>query len=147
MANPWDPLHDLITLKDRMNTLFNETFARSQERPGGTEGAWSPPVDIYESEGEYVLTIELPGLRQDEIDLQIMDDVLTLQGQRTLDSVAEEDRYLRRERPYGRFRRAFSLPATVDSARTRATMKDGVLKVIVPKAAQTRPKSIQVNVE
>ncbi|MBI3013802.1 MAG: Hsp20/alpha crystallin family protein [Candidatus Tectomicrobia bacterium] len=148
-SSQWDPLHDLLALKDRMNALFNETFSHTQGRPQSPEGTWSPALDIYETPEEYVLTAELPGIPQEDIDLQILDDVLTLQGHRNPDVQPGEkqENYLRRERPNGRFRRSFTLPSTVDAGKTRATLKDGILKVILPKAPQTKPKSIRVSME
>ncbi|HLC26821.1 MAG TPA: Hsp20/alpha crystallin family protein [bacterium] len=145
----WDPLHELLALKDRMNALFNETFSHTQEKPQSSGGTWAPSLDIYETPEEFILTAELPGIPQEEIELQILDDVLTLQGNRNpeVQPGEKQENYLRRERPFGRFRRSFTLPSTVDAGKTRATLKDGILRVILPKAPQTKPKSIRVSTE
>ncbi len=144
----WDPFRDLLSIQDRMNQLFNETRAM---QTGGREdfckGSWSPPVDIYESGSNVVLKAEIPGVSQDEIEIKIEDDTLVLKGERKFKKRTDDENYYRIERSYGTFVRSFTLPNSVDQDGVKATYEDGVLKIVMPKKQEKKPKSIKVKVE
>ncbi|HEX4825368.1 MAG TPA: Hsp20/alpha crystallin family protein [Candidatus Polarisedimenticolaceae bacterium] len=106
---------------------------------------WAPPVDIFETQEQLVIRAEVPGVRKDDMDVQIENGVLTLHGRRERDTDVQEESAYRLERVYGAFTRSFSLPTTVDAARIAATYKDGVLEVIVPKAEMAKPKRVEIN--
>ena len=144
----WDPFQDLISLQERMNRLFEQTLDRSRgEREGMVPGTWAPAVDIYETPDSIVLQAELPGLSKDDIDIQVRDNVLTLKGDRRSEKEVKEGNYLRVERAYGGFQRAFTLPAAVQADKIRAVFKDGVLDVSIPKAEEAKPKQIKIDVK
>ncbi len=144
----WDPFHDLITLQDRMNQIFEQTLARSRgDREGVTASTWSPAVDIYETTDSLVLKAELPGLTKDDIDIQVRDNMLTLKGERRHEKEVKEEHYLRVERIYGTFQRVFTLPTGSQPDKIRASFKDGVLEVTIPKAEAATPKHIKVEVK
>ena len=144
----WDPFQDLISLRERMNRLFEQTLDRSRgEREGMVAGTWAPAVDIYETPDSIVLQAELPGLSKDDIDIQVRDNVLTLKGERRSEKEVKEGNYLRVERAYGGFQRAFTLPAAVQADKIRAVFKDGVLDVSIPKAEEAKPKQIKIDVK
>lgn len=144
----WDPFQDLVTLQDRMNQIFEQTLARSRgDREGVMASAWSPPVDIYETAQSLILQAELPGLSKADIDIQVRDNRLTLKGERRHEKELKEENYLRVERAYGMFQRVFSLPADIQPDKIRATFKDGVLEVTIPKAEAAPPKQITVEVK
>lgn len=144
----WDPFQDLISLQERMNRLFEQTLDRSRgEGEGMVAGTWAPAVDIYETPDSIVLQAELPGLSKDDIDIQVRDNVLTLKGERRSEKEVKEGNYLRVERAYGGFQRAFTLPAAVQADKIRAVFKDGVLDVSIPKAEETKPKQIKIDVK
>jgi HSP20 family protein len=144
----WDPFQDVISLQDRMNRLFEQTQERSiQDREGTFASTWVPAVDIYETPDSVVLQAELPGLRKDDIDIQVRDNILTLRGERRSEKEVTQENYLRVERAYGGFQRAFTLPAPVQADKIRAVFKDGVLEVNVPKAEEAKPKQIRVEVK
>ena len=105
---------------------------------------WSPAVDIYETEGEIVVKAELPGMDRKDIALNLENNVLTLRGERRFEKETKEENYHRIERSYGGFSRAFSIPATVDEEKIQADYKDGVLKILLPKKEQAKPKQIQI---
>jgi HSP20 family protein len=140
----WDPFRDLGMLQDRMNRLFDDAGRgwRSDE-PAATT-SWSPSVDIFETEGEIVVKAELPGMDRKDITLHLENNVLTLRGERKFEKETKEENYHRIERSYGNFSRSFSIPATVDEENIRADYKDGVLKIILPKKEQARPKQIKI---
>lgn len=139
----WEPLKDLMALQERMNKLFEDTFARGAQQ----EGVWTPAVDILEKTDEIILKMELPEVDQKDIDIKVEGNVLTIRGERKLEEGTKREDYHRLERPYGTFSRSFSLPNTVEQERVRATHKDGVLRVILPKKEETKPKQIKVEVE
>jgi len=121
----WDPSRGLITLQDQVNRLFEDNFTR--ERSAHADLAtWAPPVDIYETENELVLTADLPGLEDQDIDVRVENNMLTIRGERKFENEANQDNYLRVERAYGPFTRSFSLPNTVSSETVRAGYSNGV---------------------
>jgi HSP20 family protein len=131
-------------LQDRMNRLFDDAGRgwRSDE-PAATT-SWSPSVDIFETEGEIVVKSELPGMDRKDITLHLESNVLTLRGERKFEKETKEENYHRIERSYGNFSRSFSIPATVDEEKIRADYKDGVLKIVLPKKEQAKPKQIKI---
>ena len=144
----WDPFQDLISLQERMNRLFEQTLDHSRgEREGMVAATWAPAVDIYETPDSIVLQAELPGLSKEDIDIQVRDNVLTLKGERRSEKEVKEGNYLRVERAYGGFQRAFTLPAAVQADKIRAVFKDGVLDVSIPKAEEAKPKQIKIEVK
>ena len=134
MASPqWDPLVDLLTLHERL-----DRFA-SGEAPG-----WTPPVDVYETADQYVVTAEVPGLARDDIDIRLHDGRLTLRGTRQPTANVPCEQYHRVERGHGTFLRTFALPHAIDVEAITADLRDGVLTVTVPKAADPSPRRITV---
>jgi HSP20 family protein len=142
-----DPFRDLAVLQDRVNRLFNDTFGgRSREDDVLSQGSWTPPVDIYETEGGLVLKVDLPDLRREDIGVTVENHTLTLSGERRLDAQVKEESYHRIERAHGRFARSFSLPSTVDAARIGAEYRNGLLTITLPFREEARPRSITVDV-
>ncbi len=142
----WDPFRDLLSIQDRMNKLFEETVSRSRAQEGIAGSTWSPAVDIFETPDTIVLTAELPGLTKEDIEIEIRDHTLTLKGERRLAKDVQEENYLRIERAYGVFQRAFTLPTTIQQEKIRAVFRDGVLELTLPKADEARPKKIAIEV-
>lgn len=144
----WDPFQDLIALQDRMNQLFDQTWARSRrEREGVVAAAWSPAVDVYETPEGIVLKAELPGLNKEDIDIQIKDNTVTLKGERHVEKDVKQENYLRVERAHGAFHRTFTLPTAIQTEKVRAVFKDGVLELNIPKAEDAKPKQIKIEVK
>lgn len=145
----WDPFRDLMTLQDRMNRLFDQTMSRTRadEEEGMTVSTWSPAVDIFETADSIVMKAELPGVSQANIDIQVRDNTLTLKGERKFEREVKDENYLRIERSYGAFQRAFSLPTVIQQDKIRAVFKDGVLEVTLPKAEEAKPKQVKVDVK
>ncbi len=140
----WDPFRDLITLRERMNRLFEEAYSSKVDENDLMGSSWSPSVDIYETENELVLTAEMPGLNEKDIAIQIEDNTLTLKGERQLSKEAKEENYHRIERAYGSFCRSFSLPGHIDQEKIKAEHENGILKVIMPKKKELKPKKIKI---
>ncbi len=142
----WDPFRDLNSLQDRMNRLFEETNRGSRVDDPSSASAWSPAVDIHETDAEIVVQAELPGMDRKDIELNLENNVLILRGNRQFEKEAKDENYHRIERAYGVFSRSFSIPAVVDAAKIRADYKNGVLTIALPKTQQAKPKQIKIEV-
>jgi HSP20 family protein len=129
----WDPLRDLFALQERIERMAD----------AGAAG-WTPPVDLYETTDRYVLIAELAGLTRDDIEIQVQDGTVTLQGRRRSPAVPCE-RYHRVERGHGAFKRRFSVPVPIDTRGVIADLKEGVLTVTLPKSADAMPRRIEVS--
>jgi HSP20 family protein len=139
----WEPFRDLMAMQDRMTRLIDETLSRIWKEEV-TRGVWSPPVDILERGNEVVLKIDLPEVSQNEIDIRVEENTLIIQGERRFTKDTPDENYIQIERPYGTFRRTFSIPRTIDHEGIKASCKDGVLRVILPRRPETQPKQIAV---
>jgi HSP20 family protein len=141
-----DPLRDLATIRDEMERVFREGFGTARELVT-TAGGWSPEVDIEETDDNYELHVELPGVKPDDIAVDVEGDLLTVSGERRFYEEKEEEGFHRIERRFGAFRRVVRLPGELDPDLVVARYSDGVLTVTVPKAAETRPYRVQIETE
>ncbi|HXH27808.1 MAG TPA: Hsp20/alpha crystallin family protein [Candidatus Polarisedimenticolia bacterium] len=143
----WDPFRDLMTIQERMNRLFQETLSRQHGQENIETGQWAPPVDIYESGDTISLRADLPGVEQSEIEIRVDDNTLTIRGERKMPADLRPDNVHRSERPYGPFFRSFSLPSNLDQAAIRASQKNGVLEISLPKKQEAKAKAIRIDVK
>jgi HSP20 family protein len=149
----FDPFRELDRLQNEVNRLFEGyNSAPSEARSAGTAGSpyagrmWSPSVDVAENENEIVLYAELPGLKQEDIDIELTGDTLTLRGERKFENEDRRDNFVRVERSYGRFQRSFTLGIPVQGDKVTASYRDGILEVHLPKSEETKPRKVQVSV-
>lgn len=142
----WNPTKDFFGLRHNMNGLFDDFFYPAG-KANSDEGSWrwNPAVDIYEEADNIVVKAEIPGVDKESIHVDVKDRVLTLKGERAVENEVSDEKYFRRERTYGSFERAFTLPASVDADAIKAEYKDGVLKVLVPKPERSKPKQITIH--
>lgn len=140
-----DPLKDLLFLQERMSRIFDEALLKYRAGSGAS-GGWYPPVDIYETEDNIILKAELPGVDPESVSIDVGENALSLRGERKLEKGIKDENYQRMERFYGTFHRAFSLPYPVDGEAVKASFKDGVLKITVPKKKRPGTGSIKVKV-
>lgn len=141
-----DPfLREFNALSSRFNRLFDLPREENQD----FLGAWNPAVDIYDKGGEVVIHAEIPGMKKDDVDVHVENNVLTIRGkkERTEEAEVKEDSYFRTERSYGTFSRSFSLPSTVNVSKIVAEYKEGVLTLSLPKAEEAKPRQIEVSVK
>ena len=141
----WEPFREFVTLQDRMNRLFRDSYPEGREE-ALTTSTFAPPVDVYEDEHSITLKIEVPGMDEKDIDVRLENNTLTVHGERKFEKEEKEENYRRVERQYGSFTRTFTLPTTVDSENVSANYDKGVLKITLPKKAEAKPKQIKVNV-
>lgn len=144
----WDPFRDMLTLRDRMDRLFEDSLSRLRDSEEDImHTTWSPAVDIYETAGSLVIKAEIPGVDKNDISVEVKDNSLYLKGERKFEKDIKEENYHRMERSYGSFTRVFSLPTTVDQDKVKASFKNGVLEITIPKIEEAKPKQISVDVE
>jgi HSP20 family protein len=139
----WQPLQSVRSFQDEMAQLMREAFDGVE---GGFNRPFVPPVDIIEKGDTVLLVADLPGFRNEDIEVSVENRTLTLAGERRPDPEHQEASTFRAERSYGRFSRVFALPATVDVAKIGAEVRDGILTVTLPKAEEARPRKIEVRV-
>src|SRR5215813_7819723 len=140
----WEPYREIATLQDRLNRAFGSAFGRSEREDEMSLAAWAPPVDIAEEKDRIVITAELPGFKENEIEIQTENGMLTLRGERKFEKETDGKSYHRVERSYGQFVRSFSLPNNVDREKIKATFKDGLLQVDLPKREDAKPRTIRI---
>jgi len=141
----WDPFRELLSLQERMNRLFDQTFSRSRSQAGEFDGGtWSPTVDLYESKDNFILKAELPGVEQSEIELRVDSNRISFRGERRLKEAVNQESFHRMERAFGPFSRSFTLPTPVDSESVKAEFKDGILMVVLPKPIDKNSKHIPI---
>lgn len=141
----WDPFRDIMVLRDRMNRLFEDLVSSPKyEESDIIQSTWSPAVDIYETENELVLTAELPGVEEKDVEIKVEDNTLSLRGERKFEKETREENYHRIERAYGSFYRSFSLPNYVDQEKISAEYENGLLKVHMPKKPEVKPRKVKI---
>ena len=140
----WHPLTDLMTLRQAMDRLFDDSFVRPYRALEGTGGVAGPTLDIYQNPNEIVVKATLPGVKPEDVNIDITGDTLTIKGESKAEQEVKREDYLYQERRYGSFSRSVVLPGGLKSDKTEATMEDGVLTLTIPKAEEVKPKAIKV---
>ena len=141
----WDQARDMAALQEGLSRMLESVYRRPQEDLN--RGAWVPVVDVYTNgQRELVLKAELPGMKEEEIEVTVEDNTITLSGEKKLDTEVSEEQFHRIERSYGSFARTFALPPTVDPTKVSAQYKTGVLTVRLPLREEAKPNKIKVAV-
>ncbi len=144
----WDPFRSVTSLQDRINQIFDNAAVRSKDFEDDMNlCSWRPAVDIHDNDDAIVITAELPGVDKKDVSVEIKENVITIKGEKTIDNEIKEERFYRKERCFGSFHRAFTLPAAIKPDKIKANFKDGILKVEIPKPEDEKPKQISVNIE
>lgn len=144
----WRPFRDIVSIQDEMNRLFNDFFGRVPSRFEGdwSTSEWTPSVDISETKDDILIKAEVPGMKKEDIKISLQDNVLTLKGERKQEKEEKETNFYRMERSYGSFTRSFNLPTVVQADKIKASYKDGILNVTLPKAEEVKPKQIPIEI-
>jgi HSP20 family protein len=140
----WEPWSDLMSLREAMDRLFEESVVHPRAGWLAPLGAESLAVDMYETDDDVVVKTATPGVNPEDIDVSITGDVLTIKGETKAEEKVEKANYIRQERRYGAFSRSLSLPSTVVADKAKAEFEGGVLTLTLPKAEEVKPKTIQV---
>jgi HSP20 family protein len=140
----WEPFRELVSLREAMDRLFEESFVR----PGGGRlapaGMELPAVDMYQTDDAVVVKSAIPGIKPEDIDISITGDTLTIKGETRVEEEVNEENYIRRERRYGSFCRSLALPLPVVTDKAEAEFENGVLTLTLPKAEEVKPKAIKI---
>ena len=140
----WDPTRELSSLQSEMNRVFSTFFDSPANQPAGAGGVWLPAMDLSENGDSYVLHADLPGMSEDQVQIELEDNVLTISGERRLEGPKSDGGYLRTERARGSFARSLTLPAGVDPERIEAKFQNGVLELHIPKPEERKPRRISI---
>ncbi len=140
------PMNELMGIRDDFDRLLSDTFRMFDEGYGERMG-WKPAVDMEENQEEYIIKAELPGIKKEDIKISIADNKVLIGGEITEEKDVQEKNYYLKERVRGKFSRGFTLPTSVDSNKTEAIYKDGILTLKLPKAEEAKPKQISIKDE
>lgn len=145
----WEPYKGLNLFSEAFHKIFDDT-ARTLSTFGVEDlgaGSWAPRVDIYETKDSYMVSADVPGIKKEDIDIDFKDNILTVRGEKKFEEKSDKDNYVRVERKYGKFVRSFSLSDNVEAGKIKASYKDGVLEIKIPKReeAATKPVKVEVN--
>jgi HSP20 family protein len=144
MTFRWSSLQDLFAIQEKVNRLFEETMHRTEFPDEALDAAlWSPAADVYETNDEVILSVELPGVRLEDVHLEALDGKLRVSGVRRSDHDVVPRQFVRMERIYGNFTRDFAVPASIDSSRIKATLRAGILRVVAPKTERSQPIPVE----
>ncbi|HUK56109.1 MAG TPA: Hsp20/alpha crystallin family protein [Nitrospiria bacterium] len=142
----WEPFRDLRNMHDEMDRLFSSFWPN-----GGREltpaAEWMPAADLYEDKEQIVVKLELPGVRKEDVSISLTEDTLTIKGERKTEKEERRENYFRIEGKYGSFLRMIELPRPVKADAIKAEYKDGILKIVLPKAEDSRTREIKIDVK
>lgn len=137
-------LRNLPAFNTNISRVFDDFFPE-QAPARRMADAWNPAVDIRETETSTLISADLPGVKKEEISINVEENTLILSGERKDELEVDKDKYYRKERYFGKFKREFSLPASIDHEKINADFKDGVLTIEIPKPEEKKPKSIAIH--
>ena len=147
----WEPVREINTIQSEMNRLFNTLFESPSQSGNGTSGGsslrrWIPAMDLVETDDDFVLRADLPGLSEEDVNIELEDNVLTISGERKAEHEERKEGYYRVERSSGTFSRSLTLPEGVDPDAVKASFDRGVLEVRVPKPEAKKPRKVAISV-
>ena len=140
----WAPARDLVTLREAMDRLFEESFVQPRTGMLTQRGAGTLAVDMYETDDAVVVKSAIPGVDPDDLDISITGDTLTIKGESKSEETVEEENYICRERRYGAFSRSLTVPVPIVADEAEADFEEGILTLTLPKAEEIKPKAIRV---
>jgi HSP20 family protein len=142
----WEPLREFTTLQNEMNRLFGSVFDAPAPGNGSTLRRWMPAMDLLETDSHFVLRADLPGMSEEDVNIEVEERVLTVSGERKAEHTERKDSYQRIERAFGSFSRSLTLPDGVDPEAVSASFDRGVLEVQIPKPEQRKPRKVSIGV-
>ncbi len=140
----WEPMREMMTLRNAMDRLFEDSYVRPARAWVGFEGEGAIPMDIYQTANDVVIKASMPGFEPEEVDIQITGDTLTIRGEHKQEKEVKEDNYICKEISFGAVSRMLTIPVEVKGEKAEAVFENGVLKLTLPKAEEVKPKQIKV---
>ena len=141
---PWGPFRELEEIERRFGDIFGQVLLPALRRLPLEERGWAPPLEVFEKEDKFVVKAELPGLKEDDIDVAVVGDTLTIKGEKKAETEVKEEDYYCCERSYGSFFRSVALPSHIDAKKIEASYEEGVLEITLPKIPEVKPKKVAV---
>jgi HSP20 family protein len=142
---PWRPFRELEEMERRFEDILGRPFLSSVwRRLPIEERGWAPAIDVFEKEDKFVVKAELPGMKEEDIDISVVGDTLTIKGERKAETEVKEEDYYCCERSYGSFSRSLAVPPNVDAKKIEASFEDGILEISLPKAPEVKPKKVTI---
>jgi len=142
----WSPFREMEEMERRINDVFGRPLLPAiWRRTPVEEIGWAPAIEMFEKDDKFMVKAELPGMKEEDIDVSVVGDTLTIKGERKAESEVKEEDYYCCERSYGSFTRSITLPSSVDAKNIEASYENGVLEISLPKAAEVKPKKITVS--
>jgi HSP20 family protein len=142
----WEPVREITSIQSEMNRLFNTFFDTPTAGNGSAARRWIPAMDLVETDDHFVLKADLPGLKEEDVNIEVEENVLTVSGERKAEHEDKREGYVRVERSYGSFRRSLTLPEGVDAEAVTANFDNGVLEVRIPKPEERKPRRVAIQV-
>jgi HSP20 family protein len=143
---PWRPFRELENIEQHFEDVFDRSWLPAVwRRIPSLEMGWAPAVEVFEKEGKFVVKAELPGIKEEDMDISVVDNTLTIKGEKKTESEVKEEDYYCCECSYGSFSRSIALPSNVDAKKIAASYEDGILEISLPKASEVKPKKISVS--
>lgn len=142
----WEPFRDLRTKNDEMDRVFSSLWPNG-DRELATAGQWAPAADLYEDKDQIIVRLELPGVRKEDVSISLTEDTLTIKGERKSEMEEKRENYYRLEGNYGSFLRMIELPRPIKSDAVKAEYQDGILKIVLPKAEDSKTREIKIDVK
>ncbi|MEI6520418.1 MAG: Hsp20/alpha crystallin family protein [bacterium] len=142
----WDPFADMAQLREQVNKLFEQSIAQNGREPVAMR-SWAPLVDIAETADTIMVHAELPGIKPEEITIEVEGGMLTIRGERKIEKETKDKQFVRVERAYGSFQRSFNLAVPIKQSNVKAAYRNGVLEITLPKAEEAKPKQITIEVQ
>jgi len=143
---PWRPFREMEEMERRFEDIFGRPFLPAiWRRIPMVEMGWAPAIEVFEKEDKFVVKAELPGMKEEDIDVSVVGDTLTVKGARKAESEVKEEDYYCCERSYGSFSRSIALPSSVNAIKIEANYEGGILEVSLPKAPEVKPKKIAIS--
>ncbi len=143
----WSPAREIASLQQGINRLFEDVFSQPAGYDSDAMVAWRPPVDIVDTREAILIFAEIPGVDKDDVTIEVKDNVLTIQGERGVDKSIGNGSYYRSERIFGKFGRSFALPTMVRTDNIKASCKNGILKITIPKPGDEKPRRVSITGE
>ncbi|RLC70125.1 MAG: Hsp20/alpha crystallin family protein [Chloroflexi bacterium] len=143
---PWRPFAELEEVERLFDHILGRTFLPLTWRQLNGDG-WTPAIELLEKEDKFIARVDLPGMKVEDIEVSVVDNTLTIKGERKADQEVKEEDYYCSERCYGSFLRSITLPTPVEREHVEATYENGVLEVTLPKAAEIKPKKVEISVK
>ena len=142
----WEPFSNVSDIQGEVNRLFDTFLGRPMTGPAAATRAWLPPVDMHETKDDLVLTVEVPGVHEKDVTVAITGDLLSIKGERRSEDEVKDRQYLHAERAFGQFERLIQLPMAVQADKVKATYRDGLLQITLPKAEELKPRQIKIDI-